>query len=75
MRMRDRFLSPDASQQAVALHLEGYKTYSEVERAVMTRYFFFHLANVYVTLGAPSLDNVSTRSPSAELACLRVRAS
>lgn len=45
--------------QAVALHLEGYKTYSEVERAVMGRYFFFQLANVFVTIGAGSIKDVS----------------
>lgn len=42
----------------MALHLEGYKTYSEVERAVMSRYFFFHLANVFVTIGAGSIKDV-----------------
>ncbi|CAM9820296.1 unnamed protein product [Pylaiella littoralis] len=41
----------------MALHLEGYKTYSEVERAVMSRYFFFHLANVFVTIGAGSIKD------------------
>lgn len=43
----------------MALHVEGYKTYSEVERAVMSRYFFFHLANVFVTIGAGSIKDVS----------------
>ncbi|CAN0489561.1 unnamed protein product, partial [Laminaria digitata] len=47
-----------ARAQFVALHIEGYKTYSEVERAVMSRYFFFHLANVYVTIGAGSIKEV-----------------
>lgn len=40
------------------MHVEGYKTFSEVERAVMTRYFFFHLANVFVTIGAGSIKDV-----------------
>lgn len=44
--------------QWMALHIEGYKTYSEVERAVMSRYFFFHLANVFVTIGAGSIKDV-----------------
>lgn len=47
----------------MALHLEGYKTYSEVERAVMSRYFFFHLANVFVTIGAGSIKDVSAVLP------------
>lgn len=42
----------------MALHLEGYKTYSEVERAVMSRYFFYQLANVFVTIGAGSIKDV-----------------
>lgn len=46
-------------KQWMALHIEGYKTYSEVERAVMSRYFFFHLANVFVTIGAGSIKDVS----------------
>ncbi|CAM9471694.1 unnamed protein product, partial [Ectocarpus sp. 8 AP-2014] len=41
----------------MALHLEGYKTYSEVERAVMSRYFFYQLANVFVTIGAGSIKD------------------
>lgn len=57
----------------VALHLEGYKTYSEVERAVMSRYFFFHLANVYVTIGAGSIkeaiENI-VNNPTALLTVL-----
>ena len=44
--------------QWMALHIEGYKTYSEGERAVMSRYFFFHLANVFVTIGAGSIKDV-----------------
>ena len=48
--------------QHVALHLEGYKTHSEVERAVMPRYFLFNLANVFVTIGAGSIAEVSWSS-------------
>lgn len=46
-------------EQHVALHLEGYKTHSEVERAVITRYFLFNLANVFVTIGVGSFAEVS----------------
>lgn len=46
-------------EQHVALHLEGYKTHSEVERAVITRYFLFNLANVFVTIGVGPFAEVS----------------
>lgn len=53
------FVRTSLVNQWMALHIEGYKTYSEVERAVMSRYFFFHLANVFVTIGAGSIKDVS----------------
>ncbi|CAM9490245.1 unnamed protein product [Chrysoparadoxa australica] len=41
--------------KGMAKHFEGYKSASEVERAVVSRYFYFQLANIYVTVTAGSI--------------------
>lgn len=39
----------------VALHYENRKTSSDIQRSVLTRYFLFQLANIYVTVTAASI--------------------
>lgn len=65
-------ISLSLSWQMVALHVEGYKTYSEVERAVMTRYFLFNLANVFVTIGAGSIKDVSVADRALNICFTRM---
>jgi hypothetical protein len=35
----------------VARYYEGYKLESEIQNSIMTRYFYYQLINVYVTVG------------------------
>ena len=40
----------------IARSYEGRKTESEIQNSIMTRYFYYQLANVYVTITVGSLD-------------------
>jgi hypothetical protein len=39
----------------VAVHVEHRKTYSDVQASMLTRYFYYQLANIYLTVAAGSL--------------------
>eukprot|EP00612_Vaucheria_litorea_P001677 CAMPEP_0171454584 /NCGR_PEP_ID=MMETSP0945-20130129/1804_1 /TAXON_ID=109269 /ORGANISM="Vaucheria litorea, Strain CCMP2940" /LENGTH=758 /DNA_ID=CAMNT_0011979621 /DNA_START=823 /DNA_END=3099 /DNA_ORIENTATION=- len=57
----------------LAKRVEGYKSESEVERAVMDRYLYFQLANVYVSVTAGSILKATEaiiKEPSAALTLL-----
>jgi len=41
--------------QWIAVNYEHRKTYSEVQRSILFRYFYYQLANVYITVTAGSL--------------------
>ena len=36
----------------IARYYEGLKTESEIQNSIMTRYFYYQLANIYVSVGA-----------------------
>ncbi|CAM9494427.1 unnamed protein product, partial [Phaeothamnion confervicola] len=37
---------------------EGYKAHSEVEMVVMSRYFYYQLANIFVTVMGGSVEKL-----------------
>jgi len=39
----------------IAVHYENRKTYSDVEKSILTRYFYYQLANIYITVTAGSI--------------------
>jgi len=43
--------------QWVAVHYEGRKTLSDVQASIMGRYFYYQLANIYITVTAGSIYN------------------
>ena len=58
---------------AVALHYEDRKTQSDIQKSIIGRYFYYQLANVYITVTAGSiLDSLGeiVEHPSSILAIL-----
>ena len=41
---------------ALARNYEGMKLESEIQNAIMTRYFYYQLINIYVTVGLNGLQ-------------------
>ena len=58
---------------AVALHYEDRKTQSDIQKSIIGRYFYYQLANVYITVTAGSiLDSLGeiVEHPTSILAIL-----
>ena len=58
---------------AVALHYEDRKTQSDIQKSIIGRYFYYQLANVYITVTAGSiLDSLgeTVEHPTSILAIL-----
>jgi hypothetical protein len=41
--------------EQIAVHYEGRKTFSDVQASMLTRYFYYQLANIYVSVTAGSI--------------------
>ena len=47
--------------QASAIHVEGYQSMTEVQEVVTSRYFYFQIANIFVSIGAGSFSTYFTQ--------------
>ena len=58
--------------QYIAQFYEGIKTHSEIQNLVMTRFFYYQLANVYVSMGVGSISASLARAFAQPQSLLRI---